>query len=136
MPVRYEVDRSKRLISLTRQGAAEPTLSEFKLTVGEALATIRPERGFNYLVDGEVLVGTAVSTGYLEELLSFLNSIEPCKVAVVARSPAAFGMARMAQTLSERTMVRLKVFVAEVEAEEWLALNDEDSGDNPRVGPT
>jgi hypothetical protein len=136
MPLEYEVDRSSRLISVTVTDDFAPTLSEFKETVLEALTEIRPEHGFDFLVDGDLFTGAATSSTHVEAVLSFLNSIEPCKLALVTRSPVAFGMARMAEALSQRTMIRVRAFTDHSQARIWLAQKDEDSGNNPRSGPT
>jgi hypothetical protein len=45
------------------------------------------------------------------------------KSAIVAPSPAAFGIARMFQTLNDHPQIEIQVFKAKAEAERWLGLN-------------
>lgn len=116
----YSIDPASPMVRIVYQGA--PSFEEWKRTMQAVLADPAYQRGFSFLVDRRC--DEPASTDYVRRVVDFLslNQIElaESRWAIVASSPASYGMARMKQALGARVAIPIQVFMDLGEAERWL----------------
>lgn len=121
MPLTWDIDTSRKRVVVWLEGVLVE--DELLAQGSELLENPQLRPGLDLLSDHTALEGVAspefVRNGveFLGRLASVLGSY---RCALVAPGEAAFGMARMAALLSERTPVTVMAFRERAEAEGWL----------------
>ena len=121
MPVSYRIDSDTGIIVTVGEG---PVTDEDLLAHVQSLAEDTAAAGLDELVRvrvDEILV----SADGVRRAGSFMRERgrnAPHKLAIVAPSVAAFGMARLYEAYREHPGVEIRVFHEELEARAWLGL--------------
>ncbi len=125
MPIRYTIDRERRLVTATPQGV----LTDADIFAYQQAAWSGPEtKGFDELIDmGGVTEVEFVSADRVSELARLSGSMDapdsPSRLAIVAASDHHYGLGRMYQAYREIATPGTKVvrvFRNRAEALEWL----------------
>jgi hypothetical protein len=90
--------------------------------------------GYPILCDGASLTAVLISSSLLESL-GRTTRLRTNFVAIIAPSPAAFGLARMYQILSDPEDTRMRVFTEAEDAMAWLKMRVEEPPCVPGHGP-
>ena len=116
----YSIDSAAGLVRLVYQGG--PSFDEWERTMQAALTDPAYQPGFPFLVDRRS--GEPASTDYVRRVVDFLylheDQLARSRWAIVAPSPASYGMARMKQAMAGRLAMPIEVFMELGEAERWL----------------
>jgi hypothetical protein len=120
----YEIDTAQRLVRWTHRGAEAP--GTWTHTLDEILADPAFRRGFNILEDlrtDPTVPTTADVNRGANAICARQHLLGRCRWAVVvtAKSPAYFGMLRMASLLLDTSMIVLRPFTDPREAFDWVA---------------
>lgn len=117
--ISYVLDRDARLIRATVRGDFSV---DDMLACVEGAADEAGEPGYNILSDHR-LVGEPATRPQLEALVTHLRRLQHffagARWAIVATSPASFGMMRMLEVLAERVPMAVRVFTGMAGAEQW-----------------
>jgi hypothetical protein len=123
---RYRIDPALGCVFTTLEG----TLSDEDILgyVRSALADPEFGPGLRGLVDASSVERLAVTRAGIEGVLDLTRDrddrIRGARLALVAPQDAAFGMARMYQTLRDDPPYEIQVFRARAEALAWLGLDE------------
>ena len=116
----YRIDKNDRIVYLE---GADPTLEQWRETLLAIFADPDYETGFDFLSDRRAIESPR-STLFIKAAVSFLRDhseqVGQCKWASVVSTTVAYGMARMAQILSEDTEITVQAFTDIDEARRWL----------------
>ncbi len=123
MPIRYSVEPERGLVRLELADPLDP--AHIALTVERLLADPELRVGLDLLSDHSQLDFTATTelVRAIPALLDRLGArLGRFRCAVVVPRDASYGMARMAEVLSEGGMAQVRAFRSAEEAEGWLAV--------------
>jgi hypothetical protein len=119
-PFEYVVDAAARVVRVTY--LAQPTYEQWKATMERIFAEPQYAPDFGMLLDRSRLAGTS-ETEYTERSVRFIDrrisAAGPSRWAILVGGTAAFGMGRMAESLSTQDEA-IHVFRERSEAEAWL----------------
>jgi hypothetical protein len=122
MPVQQWVERDRRRIRLVAAG--ELTMDDILKAINGAVEDPAFEPGFDVLSDHRAL-GEPLTSDQLKQATAHLQNLSQhfagSRYAVVATTPASYGMMRMFSVLAERIPLKVGVFRSMEEAEAWLA---------------
>lgn len=122
LPIHCEFDAGKGRVCVRLVGVVAD--DELLRRCDALLDDPEPVPVHTFLIDHTQLENVA-SPGLVQQIVARLARLGavlgPYRCAVVAPSPAAFGMARMAAALAERTPAQVRAFRTLDEAETWLA---------------
>lgn len=126
MNLTYAVDPRAQLVRLEYH---EPTPFEEWAKVFEAgLRDPAHRPGFNVLLDRR-LVNEVLPTTYIQRAVDFFDRhadiLGRCRMALVVKSQAMYGVGRMAESLCEGTCVTFRVFTEYEEARRWVGDRDD-----------
>ena len=117
MPFSVTVDRERRLILIAFDGdVSNDTLTELSTAVRRESAL---EEGFGVLYDCRGAAAINV-TGDLVRGMGRRAKPDTNRIAMLANTPAAFGLARMYQMVAEGED-RIRIFDSDSEALAWLS---------------
>ena len=116
--VSIDVDETRKLIRITVMGLL---LTDAVLVECSKLARATPEwqNGYSALVDLSRITNAKVSSHVVVTLAQAAQR-DTNRVAILARNIAAFGMARMYETIADLKKSRVGVFTDEGSAINWL----------------
>jgi hypothetical protein len=122
MGINYSIDSEARIVRLTHVGSS--AIEEYEATLTAIFRSPLYRPGFGFLVDRRGF--EAPPSSFVQQLVSFLQrnrgSVAGARWAVVASTPAGYGMARVGQMLAEAAehVVIVDAFRSVAEAEAWL----------------
>jgi len=122
MAIHYSIDPEARIVRLTHLG--ETPIEDYEATLTAIFRSPSYRPGFGFLVDRRRF-GTPPTT-FVLRLIAFMTSqreaLAGARWAVVAPSPAGYGLGRMGQMLAETAggFITVRVFREIDEAERWL----------------
>ena len=124
MPIRYEIDEARGLVVTTIEGPL--SVDELRLH-GKAIADDpRRDRPLDEIVDLTRAEGGTVPTRAIRDLAQFLRDQDRntpgTKLAFVAPSDAAFGLARMFEVYRDHPSFEIRVFRDLAGALGWLGI--------------
>jgi hypothetical protein len=121
MALTYSIDRSARTAFLHYQ--RNPRFDEWEAVMKALLNDPSYEPGFHIFLDRSQ-VEEAPDTEYVRKVVSFIKHNESrfsqSRWVAVVRNQANYGMERMAELLTDSTIVEMSVFTDKSEAENWL----------------
>ena len=122
MPVRYIIDKERRLVITTGEGRVTP--GEITALRNQARGDPDFDREFNELVDFRAVTTLEINSQQAEELACTEVFSPSSKIALVAPSPATFGIGRMYATHNEMSNVAsyVSAFYDLPSALEWLGV--------------
>jgi hypothetical protein len=120
-PFEYVVDAAARVVRV--RYLAQPTYEQWAATMERIFAEPEYAPDFGILLDRSALPGTP-ETDYTARSVKYIDQrireAGPSRWAILVGGTAAFGMGRMAQSLSTQEGA-IQVFRVRAEAEAWLA---------------
>ncbi len=122
MPITFRIDAA---LGIVRVSAADAVTSDDIRTARHAMLT-DPEfgSGMNVLVDATAVDTSLLTREGLEALANDWKTILPpggtVRFAIMTEAPAAFGLARMYEALTEETPLIARAFREEKDAIAWL----------------
>ena len=133
MPIEFKVDAQRRLVTVRIHG----TLTDDEIFGYQRETWARPEiAGFDELVDmndvEHIAVPSATRVRDLAELSAGMDvPTMPSKLAIVAATSLAYGLARMYETyrsLDRRSVKQVSVFRSTRDALKWLGFEGDPGG--------
>jgi len=124
MPFDYVIHKERRLVIST--GSGRVTSAEIETRMNQALSDPDFNRDFNELVDLRAATAIDASSDEARMLAGRKLYSPESKRAIVAASPAIFGMGRMWQAYTELSQEtsQIRVFYDLPSALEWLGITD------------
>lgn len=120
MDFTYRIDKANRIVYLEGKTS---DIERWKQTFLTLFVDSDYEKGCNFLFDRRAIEELR-STEFIRATIRFLTihkeRIEGCKWAIVVSTTAAFGLGRMAQTLSEDLIKEMQIFTDIEKARQWL----------------
>ena len=111
MPVVASIDTTQEIVTLVFEG--ETSFSEWQAVMDGVLTDLRYVAGMCILSDRRAAENIP-STEHIREVVQYLKrhaeSFAGCGIAIVAPSPAEYGMSRMAELLADGTGVSVRAF--------------------------
>ena len=121
MATTSSLDAEAGIVTLTFTGVT--SFAEWERAIDGILADPRYRVGMCLLSDRRRATDI-MSKEYIDRVVDYLSlhgaSFVGCGWALVASTPADFGMTRMAATFAERTVVNVRAFQRMEDAVEWL----------------
>ena len=108
MPLRYIIDKERRLVITTGEGCVTP--AEVKALRNQALGDPDFDREFNELVDFRAVTRVDINGQEARELAGTEIFSPNSKIAFVAPNPAIYGTGRMFGTYNEMSKVASHVY--------------------------
>jgi hypothetical protein len=126
VPISHTVDAAAGLVSLRLEGAV--TYEEFAAALAAVVADPAYRTGFSFLSDrrGAATPSSDYARRVIELLRRHADEIGACRWATVVGSPAAYGMARMMEAISEELPVKIRAFTEVADAVAWLGVEPVD----------
>ena len=120
MPVRYVIDKERRLILTTAEGIA--TFAEIQAHQEQLLADPDLDRSFNQLIDVTAVKKLAMSVEEAKTIAWRAVLSPESRRAVIATEQSVYGMFRLMQTYHEQTAghSHVGIFYDRDEALKWL----------------
>ena len=120
MPTSYRIDAERRVIFSSATGVVVD--ADLRSHQRSLLNDPDFDKGFDQLWDFGAVTRVEVSTAAVQELAKARSYEGGVKRALVAPKDAAFGMARMFQSLHDSAPETIRVLRSLPEAEAWLEL--------------
>ena len=122
MPVRYIIDKERRLVITTGEGCITP--AEINALRNQARGDPDFDREFNEVVDFRAVTTVEINSQQAEELAGTEVFSPNSKIALVVPSPAIFGIGRMYATYNEMSNVAsyVSAFYDLPSALKWLGV--------------
>lgn len=121
MPIAFAIDATAGIVTLTYTEA--PSFDEWASTMDEVLQDPAFRPGYGLLLDRTRLT-RAPDAEYIQQVVQYVRAhatrLGGGRVANLVSENAAYGMARMAQTLLDRSPDTGQVFRDRAEALKWL----------------
>lgn len=121
MPLAFAIEATAGIVTLTYTG--DPSFDEWASTMDEVLQDPAFRPGYGLLLDRTQLT-RAPDAEYIQRVVQYMRTHAPQlgggRVANLVSSDVAYGMARMAQTLLDRSSGTGQVFRDRAEALKWL----------------
>lgn len=124
MPIRYRIDKQRRLVLTTATGV----LTDEELLDHKRALIVDPEfePGMRELSDTRTIERLSVTPAGVRKMVALdqdhADRLGDYRLAIVAPADASFGTARMYQMLTEANVQNIGVFRQMEEAEKWLEL--------------
>ena len=120
MGINYSIDTEERIVRLVY--VRESEVDELTATMRAIFRSPSYRQGFGFLIDKSAVA--APSHDFVDRILAFLilqrEKVHGCRFALVTPAPDAYGKARLAQTDSPSSPVRVAAFQRTHDAERWL----------------
>ena len=118
----YRIDVKRKLVALLWE--VFPSFTEFREAVDQAVEDPEFKPGMNFLWDHEPNRSNTASIQYLRRTLHYLQllaeGIGPHSWAIVGRTAAEFGRARVLEAMLDGTNVTIRAFRNCEDAEAWM----------------
>ncbi len=121
MPLVYDIDPSRRLVTLRPEGYPPP--DEWFATITKAVADPRFAPGFDFLYDRsgvDHIPDAMYVRAWVFRHAAMMKEVDGGRLAVVVTQPVVYGMIRMASAFADSAGVRVDAFWTEAEALRWL----------------
>jgi len=122
MPIVFRIDSAASTVRVTVRGRVTP--DEVLQYRRDLVADPAFRKGMNLLIDASDVDTSAITKPALEAIAEDLGTMGvafgPVRMAIVVGTPAAYGLARMYEVLTEGAPLLVRAFRDESEAAEWI----------------